>query len=171
LFKRRFGADEVAASEVSVVRELESEGGSGGSALGAGGGGSVVAGPRADGVGWEDRVSQARLIVWVLLAGTIIGGVLLPVVGRMLAGAMWLYSVDRFQPLWKAGVVDATRVAEYEGGVLAGDWMAVPERLVREPLGWMVWCFDGLAIVLAIQAVLLVVAGRAIGRVRKGLRR
>jgi hypothetical protein len=151
---------------VSVVRDDESEGSASSANLGDAERGSGLRAAEAEAV-----VARAGLIVWVLLAGTILGVVVLPVVGRMLAGAMWLYSVDRFQPLWKAGVVDASRVAEYDGGVLAGDWMAVPERLVREPLGWMVWCFDGLAIVLAIQAVLLVVAGRAIGRVRQGLRR
>jgi len=148
------------------VRDDESEGSASSANLGGAERGSGLRAAEAEAV-----VARAGLIVWVLLAGTILGVVVLPFVGRMLAGAMWLYSVDRFQPLWKAGVVDATRVAEYEGGVLAGDWMAVPERLVREPLGWMVWCFDGLAIAMVIPAVLLLVAGRAIGRVRRELSR
>ncbi len=68
MFKRRFGADEVAASEVSVVRELESEGGSGGSALGAGGGGSVVAGPRAERVGVAVRQNLLEVLVVIVVA-------------------------------------------------------------------------------------------------------
>jgi hypothetical protein len=64
LFKRRFGAAEVAALEVSVVHEHQSEGGSGGSALGAGGGGLGV----ADRVGAAVHRNLLEVLVVIVVA-------------------------------------------------------------------------------------------------------
>ena len=64
MFKRRFGAAEVAALEVSVVHEHQSEGGSGGSALGAGGGGLGV----ADRVGAAVHRNLLEVLVVIVVA-------------------------------------------------------------------------------------------------------
>ncbi|MCC6227956.1 MAG: hypothetical protein IT432_01880 [Phycisphaerales bacterium] len=57
-----------------------------------------------------------------------------PIVGAAGTSLAWNWSVDHFQGLLKAGVINAEALAAYDNGAFAGDWINAANSMVREPL-------------------------------------
>ncbi|MBL8759696.1 MAG: hypothetical protein JNL50_00175 [Phycisphaerae bacterium] len=69
-----------------------------------------------------------------------------PIAGAAGIGLAWSWSVDNFQGLLKAGVINAEALAAYDNGAFAGDWINAAEYIVHEPLNRLLRLFEWIGI-------------------------
>lgn len=110
-------------------------------------------------IAFRERRQMRRCLVVARLqmAFSILFLIAIPIGGHAWIHLTWLWCVDRFQPIWKAGIVDVDALASYEHGALARDWMDIPNHLIRDPLLYLSTIVNVLTVLALAWCVLTVV--------------